>query len=83
MDKALQKLDQSEFKFLNEMPAKQTTEVTDKLLEIIKKAQKNIRIIQPYIQNVEEIENAIIEAIDERGVEVEIITARKRDQPIY
>ena len=65
------------------MPAKQTTEVTDKLLEIIKKAQKNIRIIQPYIQNVEEIENAIIEAIDERGVEVEIITARKRDQPIY
>jgi hypothetical protein len=38
MDAAIEKLDQSEFKFLNEMPAKQTTEVTDKLLEIINKS---------------------------------------------
>jgi hypothetical protein len=32
---------------------------------------------------VEEIEEALIEAIEKRGVDVEIITARKRDQPIY
>lgn len=49
MDEALKTVYDSEFKFLNEMPAKQTTEVTDKLLEIIGKAQKKIRIIQPYI----------------------------------
>lgn len=64
------------------MPPKHT-EVTDKLLEIIQKAEKNIKIIQPYVQNVEEIESALVEAIEKRGVEVEIITARNRDQPIY
>jgi phosphatidylserine/phosphatidylglycerophosphate/cardiolipin synthase-like enzyme len=32
---------------------------------------------------VDEIEDALIEAIEKRGVDVEIITARKRDQPIY
>jgi len=32
---------------------------------------------------VEEIETALFDAIEKRGVEVEIITARKRDQPIY
>ena len=31
----------------------------------------------------EEIETALFDAIEKRGVEVEIITARKRDQPIY
>lgn len=59
------------------------TEVTDKLLEIIQSAQKSIKIIQPYVQNVEEVESALLEAIEKRGVQVEIITARKRDQPIY
>lgn len=59
------------------------TEVTTKLLEIINKAEKNIRIIQPYVQNVEEVEEALFEAMEKRGVEVEIITARNRDQPIY
>ena len=70
------------FDFLNEMPPKKT-EVTTCLLEIIQKAKSKIRIIQPYVQNVEEIEEALIEAIEKRGVDVEIITARKRDQPIY
>ena len=64
------------------MPPKHT-EVTDKLIEIIQKANQNIRIIQPYVQNVEEVESALFEAIDKRGVSVEIITARNRDQPIY
>ena len=60
------------------MPPK-STEVTDSILEIIGKAERSIRIIQPYVQNVEEIEEALFEAMDKRGVEVEIITARKRD----
>lgn len=53
------------------------------MLEIIQKAERNIRIIQPYVQNVEEVEEALFEAMEKRGVAVEIITARKRDQPIY
>ena len=59
------------------------SEVTSKLLEIINKAEKSIKIIQPYVQNVDEIEHALFEAIEKRGVDVEIITARHRDQPIY
>ena len=71
-----------EFQFLNEMPPK-TTEVTSKLLEIIDKAVDNIKIIQPYVQNIEEVEQALFDAMNKRGVKVEIITARNRDQPIY
>ena len=70
------------FEFLNEMPPEKT-EVTTRLLEIIQKAEKSIRIIQPYVQNVEELEEELFEAMEKRNVEVEIITARKRDQPIY
>jgi hypothetical protein len=36
------------FDFLNEMPPKKT-EVTSCLLDIIQKANKKIRIIQPYV----------------------------------
>ena len=64
------------------MPPKRT-EVTSKLIEIISKAEDNIKIIQPYFQNVEEVEDALFEAINKRRVKVEIITARNRDQPIY
>jgi cardiolipin synthase len=58
-------------------------EVTTAVLDMIKQAKKTIRIIQPYVQNVEELEDLIVEAMEKRGVEVEIITARIRDQPIY
>lgn len=74
--------DGSEFKFLNEMPPTHT-EITSKILEIINKAEDNIKIIQPYVQNVEEIEEALFRAMNERNVKVEFITARNRDQPIY
>jgi len=46
---------------------------------MIRSAQKNIRIIQPYVQNIDELEDLLIEAIEKRGVKVEIITARNRD----
>jgi phosphatidylserine/phosphatidylglycerophosphate/cardiolipin synthase-like enzyme len=46
---------------------------------MIRSAQKNIRIIQPYVQNIDELEDLLIEAIEKRGVNVEIITARNRD----
>ena len=59
------------------------TEVSRTVLDMIKKAKKNIKIIQPYVQNVDELENLLVEAIEKRGVEVEIVTARIRDQPVY
>ena len=50
---------------------------------MIRSAQKNIRIIQPYVQNIDELEDLLIEAMEKRGVKLEIITARNRDQPCY
>ena len=50
---------------------------------MIKRAQKSIKIIQPYVQNVEELDSLLTEAIEQRGVQVEIVTARIRDQPVY
>jgi cardiolipin synthase len=50
---------------------------------MIRSAQKNIRIIQPYVQNIDELEDVLIEAMEKRGVKLEIITARNRDQPCY
>jgi phosphatidylserine/phosphatidylglycerophosphate/cardiolipin synthase-like enzyme len=46
---------------------------------MIKRAKKNIKIIQPYITNVDELEDLIVEASRDRKVDVEIITARIRD----
>lgn len=68
--------------FLEEHPPKRV-EVSRAMLEMIKKAEKSIKIIQPYYQNVDEIEALLVEAVRERGVEVEIITARNRDQKVY
>jgi phosphatidylserine/phosphatidylglycerophosphate/cardiolipin synthase-like enzyme len=46
---------------------------------MIKQAKHSIRIIQPYVTNVEELEDLLVEAMTKRGVKVEIITARIRD----
>ena len=67
--------------FLREQPPRYT-EVSKCFVDIINKSQHKIRIIQPYIQNIVELEDAICDAL-KRGVEVEFISARKRDQPIY
>jgi phosphatidylserine/phosphatidylglycerophosphate/cardiolipin synthase-like enzyme len=68
--------------FLEEKPPKKT-QVSNSIMNMIKHAQHNIRIIQPYVTNIDELEDLLIEAMDERQVKVEIITARKRDQPCY
>lgn len=52
------------------------------MVEMIEKAEKRIRIIQPYVQNVAKIEDKLKDAL-KRGVEVEVVTARTRDQPCY
>jgi phosphatidylserine/phosphatidylglycerophosphate/cardiolipin synthase-like enzyme len=68
--------------FLEESPPEKT-EVSTAVLEMIKRAEKSIRIIQPYVTNVDELEDLLIEAARDRGVKVEIVTARIRDQPVY
>ncbi len=64
--------------FLEHTPSDKL-EVSQAVLEMIKRAKKNIKIIQPYITNVDELEDLIVEAARDRKVDVEIITARIRD----
>jgi phosphatidylserine/phosphatidylglycerophosphate/cardiolipin synthase-like enzyme len=52
------------------------------IIEQLIAAKKKVRIMAPYYYPVKELENRLIEAA-QRGVEVEIITARKRDIPCY
>jgi phosphatidylserine/phosphatidylglycerophosphate/cardiolipin synthase-like enzyme len=68
--------------FQEETPAHKT-EVSTAILEMIKRAERNIKIIQPYVTNVDEFEDLLIQASRDRGVEIEIVTARVRDQPVY
>jgi hypothetical protein len=53
--------------FIEEQPPLRT-EVSTAILDMIKSAKKSIRIIQPYVQNVEELEDLIVEAMEKRGV---------------
>ena len=39
-------------------------------------------MVQPYYYPIKKVEKALISALD-RGVEVELITSAKRDQPVY
>ena len=50
---------------------------------MIKTAESRIRIVQAYVQNIDELEDQLIEAMVKRGVRLEIVTARNRDQPCY
>jgi phosphatidylserine/phosphatidylglycerophosphate/cardiolipin synthase-like enzyme len=68
--------------FLEQTPPDRS-DVSTAVLEMIRRAEKNIKIIQPYVTNVDELEDLIVEASRDRKVEVEIISARIRDQPCY
>lgn len=63
--------------FQREEPPKMS-EIQDSLLEAVKGAKESIRIIQPYVTNITNFEEALKDA-SRRGVDVEFITARKRD----
>ncbi|CAI2371876.1 unnamed protein product [Moneuplotes crassus] len=67
--------------FLREQPPRYT-QISESMVNLVKNSKKKIQIIQPYIQNIKELEDALEDALN-RGVDVEIISARKRDQPIY
>eukprot|EP01017_Pseudomicrothorax_dubius_P031888 TRINITY_DN4118_c0_g2_i1.p1 TRINITY_DN4118_c0_g2~~TRINITY_DN4118_c0_g2_i1.p1 ORF type:complete len:459 (+),score=123.17 TRINITY_DN4118_c0_g2_i1:116-1492(+) len=57
-------------------------EIQENVLKIIEEAKTSLRIIQPYYNPIKKVENALIAAA-QRGVQVEVITAGKRDQPCY
>ncbi|CAD8186135.1 unnamed protein product [Paramecium pentaurelia] len=57
-------------------------QIQTQIIESIKNAKDNIKIVQAYYYSVRIFEKHLREAMD-RGVKVEIITADKRDQPVY
>lgn len=67
-----------EFKFLMEQPPKKL-EISKSVIQMCREAKHNIRIIQPYVQPIDELEDALIEALEKRNVRVEIVSARIRD----
>lgn len=71
----------NEFAFLVEQPPKKL-EISRAVIDMCSEAETSIRIIQPYVQPIEELEDVLVKAL-ERGVTVEIVSARLRDQPAY
>ena len=60
----------------------EVNEIQEYVIDNIKKAKSKILMVQPYWWPMKEVDEALIEAL-KKGVEVEIITAGKRDQPAY
>ena len=56
-----------ECKLIQEQPPNKT-EISAQVLNMIKTADSHIRIIQPYVQNIDELEDRLIEAMEKRGV---------------
>jgi len=56
--------------------------ISKSIMEMVREAKHTIRIIQPYVTNIDELEDVLVEALN-RGVKVEIVSARIRDQPVY
>jgi phosphatidylserine/phosphatidylglycerophosphate/cardiolipin synthase-like enzyme len=52
------------------------------MIERLKRSKKRVKIMAPYYYPMRVLEKELIAAA-ERGVEIEIITARKRDIPCY
>ncbi len=57
-------------------------EIQNFIVQNIHEAKKSIKIIQPYYYPITNVENALIDAL-KRGVQVELVTTAKRDQPAY
>ena len=57
-------------------------EIQHYMLERIKQAKSNIRIVSPYYYPIKEIDEALLDA-KRRGVSVEFVTSLRRDVPAY
>jgi cardiolipin synthase len=57
-------------------------EVQENIIKLIDSAEKKVTLIQPYWVPIKKVETALLKA-RERNVEVELITAAKREQPCY
>lgn len=71
----------SDEEFLEENPPKKS-EIQDAICEMLNNAKESITIVQSYYLNIKKIEEILLRAI-KRGVKIEIITAKKRDQLFY
>jgi len=58
------------------------TEIQEMLVEQIRQAKDKIMIVSPYYYPVKKIDKELLKAV-QRGVKVELITARRRDIPSY
>jgi cardiolipin synthase len=67
--------------FLEEKPPLKS-EIQDNVYDLLDSAKESIIIIHPYYTNLKRIEDSLIRAT-ERGVQVKVITAEKRDQMAY
>lgn len=67
--------------FLEETPPKKS-EISNSIIETLENAKDCITIVQSYYLNIQKIEEILLRAL-KRGVRVEIITAKKRDQLSY
>lgn len=67
--------------FLEETPPT-ISEISDSIIKMLEEAKESITIIQSYYLNIPKVEEILLRAI-KRGVKVEIITAKKRDQLSY
>lgn len=61
---------------------RENSQLTEKILEMIDKSEKEIILLQPYYYRVAKFEKAIERAL-QRGVSVKIVTSQKRDQICY
>lgn len=69
------------FNYLFEIPG-ENHELRERIIDMLKAANEKIEIIQPYFENVPQINEELKNAL-KRGVKVEIVTAKNRDLFAY
>lgn len=57
-------------------------DIQERILSMIENAKNRIILVQGYYAKIKKMDEAIGRALD-RGVKVEVITSKKRDQPVY
>lgn len=75
-------LNPDQMKIIRTHPTLTEDEIQKYIIDMMNKAKKEVIIIQPYYYPIKKIEKSISDALD-RGVNVELITSAKRDQPAY
>lgn len=72
----------NDYEFFLEETSPNKTEIQESLYNLLNTAEESITIIQCYYMNLKKVEDLIVAALD-RGVKVDIITAKNREQSVY